>query len=125
MAPPHRRDWRTAFRDAARGVGWAVRRDRHLRVHLGAALLVVAAGLGLGVTPLGWAALLLAIGLVLIAELVNTTVEVLSDLVHPGPDPAVGRLKDVAAGTVLVAAAAAAAVGLTVLVPALLHRLGH
>jgi len=96
-----------------------------MRVHLAAAAAVVAAGLGIGIPPAAWAALVFAIALVVVAELVNTAVETLSDLAHPAPDPAIGRLKDLAAGTVLVAATAAAVVGLLVLVPALLHRLGH
>ncbi|HVA20883.1 MAG TPA: diacylglycerol kinase family protein [Candidatus Micrarchaeia archaeon] len=119
------RPWRAAFRDAGRGVAWAARHERHMRVHLAAAAAVVAAGLGIGIPPAAWAALVFAIALVVVAELVNTAVETLSDLAHPAPDPAIGRLKDLAAGTVLVAATAAAVVGLLVLVPALLHRLGH
>ncbi len=101
-----------------------MRGERHLRLHLGAATLVVAAGAALGVGPGALAVLVLAIALVLLAELANTVVERLCDLVQPRRDPAVGRLKDLAAGSVLLAAAFAAAVGGLELVPALLHRLG-
>lgn len=99
---------------AAQGLREALASQRHLRFHVGAALVVVAAGIGLEVTPGDWALLVLAIGLVLVTELINTAVETLVDLVEPRQHPVAGKAKDIAAGAVLVAAATAVVIGFIV-----------
>lgn len=62
--------------------------------------------------------------LVWATEALNTAIEELCDCVSPGFDPAIGRVKDLAAGAVLVAAVAAALIGLLTLMPPLLERIG-
>jgi diacylglycerol kinase len=98
-----------------RGIRAALAREPHLRVH---AVAAVAVGLLAVVLPLSGAeraALALAVGLVWVAELVNTAIERLVDLVSPGYDVVAAQVKDIAAGAVLVAALAAAVVGAVVL----------
>jgi diacylglycerol kinase (ATP) len=66
----------------------------------------------------------LAVGTVWTAELANTAIEALTDLVSPEYHPLAGKAKDVAAGAVLMAAVAALVVGLLIFGPrvlALLH----
>lgn len=99
---------------AIRGLRGALVSQRHLRFHVGAALVVAAAGIGLEITPGDWGLLVLAIGLVLVAELVNTAIETLVDLVEPRQHPVAGKAKDIAAGAVLVAAATAVVIGIIV-----------
>jgi len=65
-----------------------------------------------------------AIALVWVAEAINTALELLADAVNPQPHPLVGQAKDVAAGAVLIAAVAAAGVGLIVLGPHCLDLIG-
>jgi diacylglycerol kinase len=113
-----------AFGWALRGIGAALRTEPHLRFHAAATLAVVVLA---AVLPLGTAEralLALAVGLVWVAELVNTALEGLVDLVSPGLHPGAGRVKDVAAGAVLVAATSAAVCGVLVLGPPLLAALG-
>ena len=76
------------------------------------ALAVVVAGLLLRLPPLAWALVVVAIALVLIAELLNTALETVVDLVSPDDHPLAKAAKDIAAGAVLVAAAAAVVIGL-------------
>jgi diacylglycerol kinase len=64
--------------------------------------------------------LVLAIGLVISAEAMNTAIEILADRITLESDPAIGRAKDVAAGAVLAAAACSIVLGLLVFVPHLL-----
>lgn len=101
---------------AARGVAYGWRTQAHLRFEVLAAVVAIAAALALG---RGVAAVVLASALVLVAELVNTAVEAVVDLIAPGPDARAAAAKDVAAGAVLVAAVAAVAVGLAVFGPPL------
>ncbi|MBI1382193.1 MAG: diacylglycerol kinase family protein [Planctomycetaceae bacterium] len=102
---------------AARGVLWGIRSQRNLRVHAAAAVAVVALGAWQGVAAWEWCALALAIGLVMGAELLNSALEVLCDRVTGERDEAIRIAKDAAAGGVLLAALAAAAVGAVVFVP--------
>ncbi len=83
-----------------------------MRTH-GAAAAGVAIFLALtGDSKLWWALVGLAVGLVLVAEMTNTAIEALADLLHPGQHPEIGVAKDVAAGAVLIATLVAIVVGL-------------
>jgi diacylglycerol kinase (ATP) len=113
-----------SFRHAGAGVRHLVATQHNARIHLAFTLAVVTAGGFFGVSRLEWCALVLAIGLVWVAEAFNTALENLSDAAHPDPHPLVGRAKDVAAGGVLFAAIASVAIGLLVLGPHLLAWLG-
>lgn len=68
-----------------------------------------------GLTPLWWAIVILMIALVLAGELINSSIEALADHLHPQQHPAIGRVKDLAAGMVLVTSIAAMIVGLLAL----------
>jgi diacylglycerol kinase (ATP) len=79
--------------------------------HLVAAILVLVGALLLRLTLHEFALLALAITLVLFAELVNTAIEVVVDLVSPDFHPLAQRAKDVAAGAVLLASVGATVLG--------------
>lgn len=106
-----------SFGYAWKGIRCCVGKEQNLSFHLIATVLVVIAGWQLGITRTEWAILLLCIGIVIAAELFNTAIEKLVDLVSPGRHPLAGQVKDIAAGAVLVCAAAAAMVGLIIFVP--------
>lgn len=101
-----------------------LRGEPNARIHAAATVAVVVLALWLGIDRSGWAWLVLAIGMVWAAESFNSALEGLADAVAPERNPAIGRAKDIAAGGVLCAALAAAAIGLLVLGPPLLARLG-
>jgi diacylglycerol kinase len=92
---------------------------RNFRVMLAAALAVAGTAWWLRVPATSVALLVLCLGLVLALELVNTAGEKLIDILCPTHDDRYGRVKDVLAGAVLVAALAAAVAGLLVLGPPL------
>ncbi len=124
---PRRRNERAplpaCFRYALRGWVAAWHCQPNVRIHLGFVLGVTALGLFLQLAAVEWAILALTFGLVLAAELLNSALEALTDLVSPAYHPLAGRAKDTAAGAVLVAAAVAVAVGLLILGPPLWQRL--
>ena len=66
--------------------------------------------------PLWWAVMALAVGLVLVAELINTALEAVVDRLHPERHPEIGAAKDIAAGAVLVASGIAVVVGVAFVV---------
>ena len=116
--PPPERAFGPALRDAARGLALAWRSQRNLRIEsaIGAAALLAAALLRAPLAPV-----LLACGLVLSVELLNTAVEALVDLASPEWHDLARTAKDCAAAAVLVAACFAALVGLAVLGPPLVR----
>lgn len=116
---------RTAsFRHAFRGVLDTLRTQHNARIHAAFTVAVCAVGAWLELTRLEWSALVLAMAVVWAAELSNTALELLCDVVSPEAHPLVARAKDAAAGAVLIAAAGAAVVGLLVLGPPLWARIG-
>lgn len=108
-----------AFRFAFAGLGYVLRTQRNVRIHLTIAVGVVALGLWLGLPSAQWAVLALTIGFVLASEMLNTVAEALVDLVSPGYHPLAKVVKDVTAGAVLLAAIVSVIVGLLVLGPPL------
>lgn len=115
--------WRrrlAGFRYAFHGIGLLLRDEANARIHCVAALCTVGAGLWLGLSRMEWVAVVVAIGMVLAAEAVNSSIEALADRVSPGYDEAVKRTKDLAAGAVLLLALAAAVIGLLIFIPKLL-----
>lgn len=64
-----------------------------------------------------WIAQLLAIGLVMGIEGLNTAVEKISDYIQPEVDPKIGFIKDVSAGAVMIVSIIASIVGLIIYIP--------
>ena len=114
-------DWRftKALRYALEGLGYALRTQPNMRFHLFATVLVIVASGVLLRTSFEWAAIFLAIGLVWVAELINTSIEAMVDLLSPEIQERAKVAKDVAAGAVLAATFVAIAVGVVVFVPRL------
>lgn len=113
-----------SFGFAMRGLATLVRDEPNARIHLAIGLAVIGLALMLDVSAAGFCWLVLAMALVLCAEAANTAIERLADAAVPEENLLIGQAKDVAAGGVLMAALAAALVGLLVLGPPLLDALG-
>ena len=109
-----------SFVFAFRGIGTLLRTQTNARLHLVATVVVVGAGFGFEIARAEWLAIVGAIGLVWMAEGVNTAIEAVVDLASSEQHPLAARAKDVAAGAVLLAAIAAAVIGLLVFGPRLL-----
>ena len=96
-----------------------------MRIHFIAAIGVLLAALFLKVSPLEFALLALSILSVLCAEMFNTSVEAVVDLVSPGYHPLAKVAKDTAAGAVLITACGAAIMGYLILAKYILPRYGE
>lgn len=106
-----------SFHYAWNGIRNCVGKEQNLSFHLLTTVAVLIAGVAFGITPNEWIAIILCIGLVIGAELFNTAIERLVDLVSPERHPIAGLVKDIAAGAVLICALAAIIVGLIIFVP--------
>lgn len=88
---------------ALHGLQLALRREMSFRTHFLAALAVLLTLCVTRPSVIWWAIVMLATGLVMVAELLNTAIETLVDHLHPEQHPEIGAVKDIAAGGVLVA----------------------
>jgi diacylglycerol kinase len=124
MRPQKAANLIASFRNAIAGLAYALRTQRNARVHLVFTALVVGLAFWLELGTEQWCLLLLAIGLVWMAELSNTAIETAVDLASPQIHPLAKTAKDVKAGAVLITAFTSILVGLLLLGPALLQKIG-
>ena len=106
--------WSPGFRAAISGYGEGLRTQTNVRIHLLFTLTVVSAGWYFSIRPHEWMAILGCIGLVTAMELMNTAIEYLMDFIHPDRHAQVGKIKDLSAAAVLVAALTAVGIGLLI-----------
>lgn len=111
------RSFRFGFRCALEGIWEALQSERSMKIHVAAVAAVIVAGLLLTISLREWITCVVLFGLVIGAELGNTAIETTVDICSPQPDPRAKRVKDIAAGAVLVVSLAAAAAGLMIFVP--------
>lgn len=111
--------WTGKFATAGKGLLWAVRGQTSFAVHAPVALAVIAIAIALRLEPWRVAGLILAVTVVMSAELLNTAIEQLVKVLHPELDERVGQALDAAAAAVLVAAIGAVAIGVIILGPPL------
>lgn len=88
---------------ACRGIVFALRTQRNLRIHLVCAAVVLGGGFYFQFSPLEWVLLVLTVSLVIAGELINTSLEYLLNLLEARNHPVARAVKDIAAGAVLVA----------------------
>lgn len=110
-----------SFRYAFQGMAVLFSGQANARIHAAFTAAVLIAGWCFGLSAVEWALVALAVGLVLSAEAMNTALELLADKLEPERDPIIKQIKDVAAAAVLLAAIAAAVVGVIVFLPRLLR----
>jgi len=110
-----------SFGYAFNGLKVLFRTQANARIHLLATITVIACGIWFHISSTQWALLFLCIGLVLAAEVFNTAIEFLVDFVSPQHHQLAGKIKDLAAAGVVVAAGTAVLVGLVVFLPRLIE----
>lgn len=100
-----------SFNNAIDGVTYTLKTQRNMRIHFAAAVAILVAALFFKLSKVEVLVLFITISLVLIAELINTSIETVVDLVTQEFHPLARRAKHLAAGAVLVAALNAVIVG--------------
>jgi diacylglycerol kinase (ATP) len=103
-----------SFGYAINGIMTLVGSQPHAQLHLLATILVVAAGWIVHLRRWEWVAIMLCIGMVWMAEALNTAIELLADEVTLERRERIGKAKDVAAGGVLITALVSVAVAVLV-----------
>lgn len=106
---------------AWRGIGILFKTSHNAQLGLALSLLVVYLGFRLCISPFEWLFLVFAIGLVFVAEALNSAIEIDMDLTSPEYHPYARDTKDVAAGAVLLAVMMAVIIGAVIFLPKLLY----
>lgn len=108
-----------SFKYAFNGLKLFFVNDHNGRIHLLAAIVAIGLSFYLKISGSEWIAILSVISAVFVAEILNSAIEKLADVVSLDYHPKIKVVKDLAAAAVLVAAFLAVAVGLIVFVPKL------
>jgi len=109
-----------SFKFAFRGLRSLLVFEHNSRIHLAAAIIVVILGFIFRISIAEWALLTLTIGLVFVSELINSSLEEISDVVKPEWNEQIMRAKDYAAAAVLVTAGISVIIGGIIFIPRLL-----
>lgn len=113
-----------SFKYAFSGIVSAYKDEQNLRIHTMVAILVLIMGFILKLSRIEFIICLVLIGLVLMAEFINTAIENLVDLVTLEKNPYAKIAKDTAAAGVLVFAIISSMVGLIIFIPKIIEFIG-
>lgn len=106
-----------SFRHAFAGLFYALKHNQNLRIHFGVTILVIIASILFRVNAFEMGILGVMILLVISAEMINTSIEKMVDLISTEHRMEAKIAKDVAAGMVLVSALGSIIVGILIFVP--------
>ena len=93
-----------SFAYAWAGIKSCFKSESNFRIHLIAAVAALMFSLLLSISALEWIAICFCIAFVIVMEMINTAIEKLCDVVHLEQHPVIKKVKDIAAGAVLVSA---------------------
>ncbi len=106
-----------SFQYAFEGIVFTVKTQRNMKIHVFATILVVFVSIWLQITSRDWVIILSTVTFVLVAEMINTAIEKMVDLITEKPHPYAKIAKDVAAGAVFLAASLSVIVGILIFYP--------
>ena len=105
---------------ASKGAWLLLKTEASIQIQCSIAILITIAGFYYDISAMEWIFQIMAIGLVISTEGLNTAIEKLSDFIHPEYHRKIGFIKDVSAGSVFFAALFAITVGLIIYLPKIL-----
>ena len=109
-----------SFKYAFQGLCHMLKTQHNAWIHIAAMVTVICLSFYFRISRTEWIFVIFAIGFVFAAELINTALERLTDIVSPEKQAQAGQVKDLAAGAVLVAAITALIIGLIIFIPKIL-----
>jgi len=102
---------------ACKGAWLLLKTEASIKIQFAIAIGMTAAGFYFNISSTEWMIQILAIGLVMSIEGLNTAIEAIADFIHPEHHPKIGFLKDVAAGAVFIASVSATIAGIIIYFP--------
>jgi len=109
-----------SFKYAIEGFISSFKTERNMKIHILAMIVVIILGLYLKLSLIEWCIISIAITLVIGAELFNTAIETIVDMVSPEKNPKAKLAKDISAAAVLILSVGVAVSGLIIFIPKLM-----
>lgn len=106
-----------SFKYAIEGLVSSFKTERNMKIHIMAMIIVIALGIFMKLNKIEWCIITIAIVMVISAELFNTAIETVVDMVSSQKNPQAKLVKDIAAAAVLVLAIGAAVIGIIIFGP--------
>ncbi|MDF2461699.1 MAG: hypothetical protein K0S68_1102 [Candidatus Saccharibacteria bacterium] len=119
--PYIQRGFMPGVKHAWHGVMHVIKHEKNARIHLAFAALALITGVVLNISKAELAAVFFVVIIVFLAEIINTAIERILDLVEPRENGKVKIIKDMSAGAVLVASVGAIMMGVAIFVPAIVR----
>ena len=113
-----------SFKYSLDGLIYAYKYEQSMLIHVIATILVIIVNIVLQISPTEWLITFLAIGMVLAAELINTAIEAVVDLVTLEIHPLAKIAKDCGSAATFVLALMAAVIGFVIYVPHIVEMIG-
>lgn len=114
-----------SFKYAYHGIKLFIRKGINIKIQIIIAFLTLLLGLFFHVNLLEWVVLLFCIALVITLEAMNSSIEILTDMVSPDKNKKAGQVKDIAAGAVLFASIISSVIGVLIFLPKFLNYLSR
>jgi diacylglycerol kinase len=108
-----------SFYYAFNGIVYMLETQHNSWIQCGIAGIAIFLGFYLDISRVEWCFIIIATGLVFMAEVTNTAIETMVDLICPEKNEKAGRIKDLAAGSVLLASVTALVIGIIIFLPKL------
>jgi undecaprenol kinase len=114
-----------SFGYAFKGLFKTFREEQNLRIQTVLSLVILILGFSYNLSRLEWSLLIIVIILVLVAEITNSAVERITDVLKPRINSYVKEIKDIMAAAVLLSSLAAVLVGFLVFWPYITKTFGQ
>lgn len=103
-----------SFKYAIEGVISSFKTERNMKIHVLAMVIAIGLGIFFEINKIEWCIITIAIAIVLSAELFNTAIETIVDMVCPEKNPKAKLAKDISAGAVLISAMGSLVIGVII-----------
>lgn len=112
-----------SFKYAFSGIKTCIYKERNIKIHISIMFLVIISGMVLDINIYEWLVCLVLFGAVISAEMINTAIETVVDMITLKNDPLAKQAKDISAGAVLVLAIFSSLIGLIIFLPKIIKIL--
>lgn len=102
---------------AIKGIADCIRHEKNFRVQWCIAIITILGGFYFRISPYEWMGILFCLALVLSLEMINTSIEKLSDKICNSFDPVIMEVKDIAAGAVFLSSLISFVIGMIIFFP--------
>lgn len=106
-----------SFKYAFTGIISSIKKERNMKIHISIMILVILLGIILKIQKIEWIICIILFGLVISLEMINTSIEIVVDMVMPNKNENAKNAKDISAGAVLIVAITSLTIGLIIFIP--------